>query len=127
MQLCLAVLATVLPSTAAAWPSGYISPPAAAPEFNPAAWNQAYKLTLKGVPAASAHNGTKALLQAIRFPNTMLQNVQLPQDCSDTGFDSTAAETVPLVSRCVEGCEGVWGLEQRPHTIFPWCGDGVLE
>lgn len=95
-QLLLAVLAlAAAAATAAASTQGYISPPSKVPDFNPAAWNQAYKLTLKSVPATSS---SKELLQSLRFPNTMLRGIQLPQDCSSDGFDTASPAGVALVS-----------------------------
>lgn len=91
------LLATVLLSTAALGQqgSGYIYPSSGVPQFNPAAWNVAYKLTLRNVPASYS---SKELLQSLRFPNTMLANIQLPQDCSKAGFDSANPSSAALVS-----------------------------
>lgn len=100
IKMLLALLGVV--ATAAAEqqtvPNGYIPPPSKVPEFDPAAWNQAYKLTLRNVSAACS---SQELLQSLRFPNTMLRSIQLPQDCSSQGFDTVAPATVALVSGLV--------------------------
>lgn len=77
-------------------PDGHISPPSSAPDFNPAAWNRAYKLLLRNVP--SAQYSSREVLQSLKFPHTMLSTLQLPQDCASEGFDTTAAASVQLVS-----------------------------
>jgi hypothetical protein len=93
--LTLAAAATAAAAAAAASTQGYIAPPSKVPDFNPAAWNQAYKLTLKNVPATCS---SKELLQSLRFPNTMLRSIQLPQECSSEGFDTASPAGVALVS-----------------------------
>jgi hypothetical protein len=94
-QLLLAVLALAAAVTAAASNQGDIAPPYKVPDFNPAAWNQAYQLTLKNVPATCS---SKELLQSLRFPNTMLRGIQLPQECSSDGFDTASPAEAALVS-----------------------------
>ena len=88
------MLATASAAGQQAASSGYISPPTKVPDFSPAVWNQAYKLTLRNVPAS---HSSKEVLQSLWFPNTMLMGVQMPQDCSRSGFDSTDAAGAKLV------------------------------
>lgn len=101
---CLAVLLmmhTQHPAEAAAASSvdpttGIIMPPSAGPpDFNPADWNRAYKLTIKGVPSSQS---SKELKQWLGYPQASMVNVQTPQDCSRQGFNSVAAASAPLVS-----------------------------
>lgn len=75
--------------------NGYISPPYNLPKFNPAAWNQAYKLLLRNVPAQYS---SREVLHSLTSPNTLLSTVEMPQDCASEGFDSAAAAAVALVS-----------------------------
>lgn len=83
------------PVAAAADQTGFIiSAPAGVPSFNPAEWNQAFKLTLQGVPASLS---SQQVLASLRFPNSLMPNLQLPNDCSGSGFDTTPASSVALV------------------------------
>jgi hypothetical protein len=75
--------------------NGYISPPYSLPTFNPAAWNQAYKLMLRNAPAQYS---SREVLHSLMVPKTMLSTVQMPQDCAGEGFDAVAAAAVALVS-----------------------------
>lgn len=118
-QLLLLLLSV---STAAASqpgaPSGHIAPPSKVPDFSPAAWNQAYQLTLRNVPAEFS---SQELLQSLLFPNTMLNGVQL-KECSTQGFETTTLVDAPLVSRgCIPTLSTAnrgWGAVARRGEVL---------
>lgn len=75
--------------------NNYIEPSSKVPDFDPAAWNQAFKLTLRSVPAAYSSG---EVLHSLSFPNTMLSSSQVAGQCSVQGFDRVSAADVALVS-----------------------------
>lgn len=73
----------------------YIEPSSKVPDFNPAAWNRAFKLTLRNIPAEYSSG---EVLQSLSFPNTMLSSIQVAHECSVSGFDVIPASDVALGS-----------------------------
>jgi hypothetical protein len=100
--------------------NGYISPPSTLPNFNPAAWNQAYKLLLRNLPAQYS---SSEVLHSLTFPNAMLSTVQMPQECASEGFDTVAAAAVALVSTAPAPNSSTTE-SQQPHSTHDttcWC------
>jgi hypothetical protein len=119
--------------------NSYIEPSSKVPDFNPAAWNQAFKLTLRNVPAAYS---SSEVLHSLSFPNTMPSSSQVACQCLTRGFDTVSAAADVLVSaskgrltgpvqlvlagklwqrQLSHPCIGnVQGLTERSHTRQDW-------